>query len=54
MQINQELTNKLIQIIKNAQPTTSFSGNVVRYGSQTFVLPFPAQQEVNNTKQSFR
>lgn len=54
MRINQELSNKLISIIKQAQPTTSFSGNVIRYGDQVFVLPSPPQQEVNNTNLTFR
>jgi hypothetical protein len=48
--VNNELANKLVSIIKKAQPTTSFSGNIIRYNNQIFYLPLPPAKKQSTTQ----
>lgn len=52
--VNNEVSAKLIEIIKKAQPTTSFSGNIITYGEIVFRLPNNPPQKTSNISNSFR
>jgi hypothetical protein len=51
---NLEVSTRLIQLIKQAQPTTSFSGNIIRYGESVFTLPNNPPEQANNISNTFR